>query len=348
MKKFFKTLVETASPSGFEQEAQKVYRDFVTPYADEVKTDVHGNVIALKKGKGNLRFMISGHADEIGLMITYIDENGYLYFRGIGGVDASLLPGLRVDIYPRNSKKLRGIIGRKAIHMMREDENKKIKMEGLWIDIGAKDKKAAEKRVQVGDYVTFSKGMETLYKDVITTKATDNKAGVYIAAAVLKELADKDIDANYYAVSSVQEEIGLRGAKTSAFGIDPHVGIAVDVTFATDHPDTNKKIIGDIKIGAGPVVSRGGNINPKVFELLEESAKDEKVKYQVEAAPRATGTDANAIQVTRAGVAAGLVSIPNRYMHTPNEVISLNDLDAAVKILVKFIEKLNDNIDFTP
>lgn len=347
MKNFFKELVEAPSPSGFEQAAQKVYRDFVTPYADEVTTDVHGNVIALKKGKGGLRFMIAGHADEIGLMITYIDDDGFLYFRGIGGVDVNVLPGLRLDIYNRAGKKIRGVIGKKAIHMMTGDEGK-MKMENLWIDIGAKDKKDAEKRVAVGDYATFSKGMEVLNKDIITTKATDNKAGVYIAAAILKELANKEIDANYYAVSTVQEEVGLRGARTSAFGIDPHVAIAIDVTFTTDHPDTNKKIIGDIKLGAGPVVSRGCNINPKVFDLLEKAAKETKSKYQIEAAPRATGTDANALQVNRAGVATGLVSIPNRYMHTPNEVISLKDLDTTVKILVQFIQYLNEDVDFRP
>ena len=348
MKKFFKELVEAPSPSGFEQPAQEVYRNFVAPLADEVKTDVHGNVIALKKGKGDLRFMISGHADEIGLMITYIDADGFLYFRGIGGVDPSLLPGLRVDIYPRNGKKVvRGIIGRKPIHLMTGDSGK-IKMESLWIDIGAKDKKDAEKRVNVSDYATFSKGMEVLNKDIVTTKATDNKAGVWVAAAVLKELEGQTIDANVYAVSSVQEEVGLRGAKTSAFGIDPHVGLAVDVTFATDHPDTNKKIIGDVKLGAGPVISRGANINHKVFDLLEEAAKNANCKYQIEAAPRATGTDANAIQVNRAGVAAGLVSIPNRYMHTPNEVISLSDLASAAKIIAEFAKLINDKTDFIP
>ena len=218
----------------------------------------------------------------------------------------------------------------------------------LWIDIAAKDKKDAEKRVSVGDVVTFSPGMEVLHKDIITTKATDNKAGVFVAAAVLEDLKDEKIEANIYAVSSVQEELGLRGARTSAYGIDPHVGIAVDVTFATDYPTSNKKISGDVKVGHGPAIAIGGNINPKVLEIIKESADALKIKYQPEAAPRATGTDANAIQVTRAGVATGLVSIPNRYMHTPNEVISLNDLEDAVKILAEFARKINDKTDFIP
>ncbi|MBT3169719.1 MAG: M42 family metallopeptidase [Candidatus Cloacimonetes bacterium] len=347
MKKFFKDLVEAPSPSGFEQAAQEVYRNFVKDYADEVKTDVHGNVIALKKGTGNIRFMVSGHADEIGMMVNYIDENGYIRFLPIGGIDPSLLPGLRVDIYGK--KKYRGVIGKKPIHAMSSaDMNKAPKMDELWIDFGAKDKKDAEKKISVGDFITFSKGMEMLSSHLVTTKATDNKAGVFVAGALLKELANEKTVANVYAVSSVQEEVGLRGARTSAFGIDPHVGIAVDVTVSTDYPGMSKSKFGDISLGKGPAVSVGANINPKVFELLKKAADKAKIKYQVEAAPRATGTDANAIQVTRSGVAAGLISLPNRYMHTPNEIISLNDLSDAVQLIAEFVRLIDDKTDFIP
>lgn len=347
-KKFFKDLVLAPSPSGFEQPAQEVYRNYVKDLADEVKTDVHGNVIALKKGSGKLRFMVVGHADEIGLMIHYIDDDGFLRFKPVGGVDPSLLPGLRVNIY-HNKKVVRGVIGRKPIHLLRPDERTKApKLQDLWIDIGAKDKKTAEKKVSVGDIVTFSPGMEMLSKDLVTTKATDNKAGVYVAGAVLKELAEEQVSANVYAVSSVQEEIGLRGAITSTFGIDPHVGIAIDVTHASDYPGMSKDILGECALGKGPSVSVGANINPKVFELIKKAADNAKVEYQVNAAPRGTGTDANAIQTTRSGVAAGLVSIPNRYMHTPNEIISFKDLDGAVKIIMEFIRLIDDETDFIP
>ncbi len=347
-KKFFKDLVLAPSPSGFEQPAQEVYRNYVKDLADEVKTDVHGNVIALKKGTGKLRFMVVGHADEIGLMIHYIEDTGYLRFKPVGGVDPSLLPGLRVNLYHKG-KVVRGVIGRKPIHLLKPDERTKApKLEELWIDIGAKDKKAAEKKVSIGDIVTFSPGMEMLSSDLVTTKATDNKAGVYVAGAILKELADEKVSANVYAVSSVQEEIGLRGAITSAYGIDPHVGIALDVTHATDYPGLNKAVLGECSLGKGPAIVVGANINPKVFELLKAAADKAKVSYQVEAAPRGTGTDANAIQTTRAGVAAGLVSIPNRYMHTPNEIISFKDLDGAVKIIVEFIKMIDDKTDFIP
>ena len=347
-KKFFQDLVLAPSPSGFEQPAQEAYRNYVKDLADEVKTDVHGNVIALKKGTGKLRFMVSGHADEIGLMIKYIDKEGFIRFSPIGGVDTTLLPGLRVNVY-HNKKVVRGVIGRKPIHLLPMAERGKApKMSDLWIDIGAKDKKAAEKRVSIGDHITFSPGMETLSKDIITTKATDNKVGVFIVGAILKELENEKIAANIYSVSSVQEEIGLRGAITSAYGIDPHVGIAIDVTHATDYPGMNKNELGDVQMGLGPTVAVGANINPKVFELLKKAAGNAKVKYQIEAAPRGTGTDANAIQTTRAGVAAGLISIPNRYMHTPNEVISLKDLQSAVVLLAEFARLIDDNTDFIP
>ncbi len=348
LKKFFKDLVVAPSPSGFEQPAQEVYRNFIKEFADEVKTDVHGNVIALKKGSGKLRFMVVGHADEIGLMVKFIDENGFIHFTMIGGVDTNILPGIRVNLY-HGKKMIRGVIGRKPIHLLKQEERSKApKLEDLWIDIGAKDKKAAEKKVSVGDHITFSPGMVTLARNIVTTKATDNKAGVYVAGALLKELANEKVAPNIYAVSSVQEEIGWRGARTSAFGIDPHVGIAIDVSHATDYPGMNKNVVGDIGLGKGAIIAVGANINPRVFELLKEAAQKAKVDYQIEAAPRGTGTDANAIQTTRAGVAAGLISIPNRYMHTPNEIISFKDLDGAVKILAEFVRMINDKTDFIP
>lgn len=348
MKKFFKNLVEAPSPSGYEQPAQDVYRKFVKKYADEVTTDVHGNVIALKKGKSDLRMMVSGHADEIGLMVNYIDDNGYIYFNPIGGVDATLLPGLKVDIYPGDGK-IRGVIGRKAIHMMEKDEKgKSPKMKDLWIDIGAKDKEEAEKMVSIGDPVTFQLGMEELPNDLALTKATDNKAGVFAAGALLSYLKDTEISVNLYCVSSVQEEIGLRGARTSAYGINPDLGIAFDVTTATDHPKTNKNKYGDISLNKGPVIARGANINPKIYEMLTQTAKEQKIDIQIQGAPRGTGTDANIMQLTRSGVATGLISFPNRYMHTPVEIVSFKDLDSAVKLCGEFVRKIDEDIDFTP
>lgn len=348
LKKFFTDLVEAPSPSGFEQPAQDVYREFVKNYTDDIKTDVHGNVIALRKGKGKLRTMICGHVDEIGFMINYIDSDGFIYVKPVGGIDAGLLPGLRVNIYGDKGV-VRGVFGKKAIHMMdMEERGKALKLTDLWIDIGATDKKDAEKRVSVGNIVTFTPGMEKLNKDVVMTKATDNKVGVFVAGAILKHLANEEIATNLYSVSAVQEEIGIRGARTSAYGIDPDVGIAIDVTITSDHPGTDKKRYGDVGINKGPVVAVGPNINPKVFELLKEAAGVAKIEYQLQVEAGATGTDANAIQVTRSGVATGLVSIPNRYMHSPNEVISLKDLDDTALLIAQFVRMIDDKTDFIP
>lgn len=346
--KFFKDLVLAPSPSGFEQPAQDVYRQYVEKYADEIKTDVHGNVIAKKNGTGNLRFMVVGHADEIGLMVNYIDDNGFIRFVPIGGVDTSILPGLRVQIY-HEKKVIKGVIGKKPIHLLKPEERKNAaKLEDLWIDIGACDKKDAEKKVSIGDPITFMPGLDILNEDIITTKATDNKAGVYIAGLLLKELYKKKIEANIFAVSSVQEEIGLRGAITSSYGIDPHVAIAIDVTHAIDYPGLSKEQLGETNLAKGPTITVGANINPQVYKLMKKAADQAKIDYQIQAAPRGTGTDANAIQLSRSGVATGLISIPNRYMHTPSEIISTKDLDSSVKLLTEFVQLLNSEIDFVP
>ncbi len=346
--KFFEDLVLAPSPSGFEQPAQDVYRRYVEKYADEIKTDIHGNVIAKKNGTGNLRFMVVGHADEIGLMVNYIDDNGFIRFVPIGGVDTSILPGLRVQIY-HEKKVIKGVIGKKPIHLLKPEERKNAaKLEDLWIDIGARDKKDAEKKVSIGDPITFMPGLDILNEDIITTKATDNKAGVYIAGLLLKELHKKKIEANIFAVSSVQEEIGLRGATTSSFGIDPHVAIAIDVTHAIDYPGLSKEQLGETNLAKGPTITVGANINPQVFKLMKKAAEQAKIDYQIQAAPRGTGTDANAIQLTRSGVATGLISIPNRYMHTPSEIISTKDLDSSVKLLLEFVKLLSSEIDFVP
>jgi endoglucanase len=347
-KKFFKSLVEAPSPSGFEQPAQRIYREFTNQYADEVKTDVHGSVYALKKGSGKLNIMVCGHADEIGLMVKYINDKGFVYFSPIGGVDPTNLPGSRVDIH-HEGKVVRGIVGRKAIHLLSPDERGKVpKLSAMYIDIGAKDKKDAEKKVSIGDPITFSKGMESIGKDIVTTKAADNKVGVYIAAMLLKELEGKTVVPNIYSVSAVQEEVGLRGSTTSAFNINPDVAIAIDVTHATDTPDTSKVTDGDVDLGKGPSVAVGAAINPKVFELLKEAAKEQKIDIQVEPCSNRTGTDTDAIQLSRGGVATGLISIPTRYMHTPSEVISLKDVDDSVKLIAAFIEKINDETSFIP
>ena len=347
---FLKQLVATPSPSGFEEPAQKVWQEYVKPFVDEVKKDVHGNVIGIINPNGHPKLMLSGHCDEIGFMISYINEKGFIYFRAIGGVDVNMLPTQRVIIHNKKNKVL-GVIGKKAIHLMDEEERKRAsspKIDSLWIDIGTNKKSDTEKLVSIGDPITFAAGFESLKNDLIVSRGFDDKMGSFIVAETLRLLSKQKIKAAVYGVSTVQEEIGLRGARTSAYGISPDVGIAIDVTHSSDYPGSNPNITGEIKLGKGPAISRGANINPVVFDLLVNIAKTKKIPYQIEASPGATGTDANAIQVNKEGVATGLVSVPNRYMHTPVEVIAMSDLDNAAKLLANFAAKLATNISFIP
>lgn len=344
---FLKKLVSAPSPSGFEGPAQKVVRDYLKPFADKVSGDRNGNVIALKKGSGKLKVMVVGHADEIGFIVNHIDEQGYLYVKPLGGFDVNLLPGLRVEIY-HAGKAIRGIIGKKPIHMLRGgDEGAKLKMEDLWIDIGASNRAAALKKVAVGDVVTYKGDFEQLSDDLIVTKATDNKVGVYVACAVLRELAKKPLKANYYAVSSVGEETTMRGARTSAWQIEPDVAIAVDVTFTSDIPGADKRVFGEVSLAKGPTLSIGAALHPAVHAKLLDVAAKHKIPYQLEIAPGRTGTDADAIHDLKGGSAMAVIGIPNRYMHSPNEVVSLKDLDAAVKLLSAFILSLDDKLDLS-
>ena len=346
---FLRDLVAAPSPSGFEGPAQKVWMDRTSPFADEVKVDVHGNAIAVLNPGGSPRIMLAGHTDEVGFMVKYISDDGFISFATIGGVDIHLAPARRVAIHSENGPVI-GVVGKKPIHLMdpQTRANQKLEWHQLWIDIGAKDRKEAEKRVALGDAVTFLDGFEVLSANCVIGRGFDDKAGSFTVSEVLRLLKGKNIKAAVFAVSTVQEELGLRGAKTSAHGIDPDIGIATDVTFASDHPDTDKKQLGEISLGKGPVIARGPNINPRVFSRLIKLAESRKIPYQVEASPRATGTDANVIQMTRSGVAAALVSIPNRYMHTPVEMVNLNDMENAARLLAAYIESLEPEEDLTP
>jgi len=345
---FLKALLEQSSPSGFEQPVQEVWRRQVKKYADEVRTDVHGNAIAVLNPKGKPRVMLAGHCDEVGFMVNYINDDGFIYFSAIGGVDPVLVSARQVKIFTDKGV-VHGVVGRKAIHMMDQEERKKVpEMHKLWVDIGAKDRKETEKLVAIGDPIIFDTGFRMLRNGLAVGRGFDDRIGSFAVAETLRLLAGKKLKAAVYAVSTVQEEIGLRGAKTSAFGIDPDVGIAVDVGNASDHPDVNKQKVGEMKLGKGPSIARGANINPVVGKGLVAAARKNKIPFQMIGTARATGTDANVIQITRSGVAAGLVSVPNRYMHTPVEVISLDDLDNTCKLLTAYIIGLSSTVDFTP
>lgn len=345
---FLEELFSAPSPSGFEQPAQRVVRRHMAGVAEDVKTDCHGNVIASLNSSATTRVMLAGHVDEIGLMVTHINDKGFIYFAAIGGIDPGLVAGQRVTIHSRKGPIL-GVVGKKPIHHMDEEERRRVpKLKDLWIDIAAKDKKEASKHVAVGDPVTFNHGFQMLLNNIASARGFDDRIGAFVVMETLRSLAGKKLPVALFAVATVQEELGLRGARTSAFGIDPHAGIAVDVGFATDMPDSDQKTYGEVHLGKGPIVSRGANINPVLGRLIEDAADKQEIPYQVIGEPRATGTDANSIQINRAGVAAALVSVPNRYMHTPVELCSLDDVSNAIKLLSATIMSMKPEMDFTP
>ncbi len=345
---FLKELLAAPSPSGFEQPAQAVWRRYMQQHAERVTTDMHGNCIAVLHDGRPTRILLAGHVDELGFIVNYISDDGFIFFKTIGGFDLNLIPGRRVRIHTKQGP-VPGVTGKKAIHVMtEEDRKKKAEIQDLWIDIGVKDKQEAMSLVRVGDPITYTESFEIVRGQVAASRAFDDKAGSFAVGEVLRLLAGKTFDAAVHVVSTVQEEVGLRGAHTSAYGVDPKVGVAVDVCHATDHPDMDRRRVGDIRLGGGPVIARGANINPVVERLLIEAAEAEGIPYQLEAAPGGTGTDANAIQLTRAGVATGLVSIPLRYMHTAAEVVSLEDLANVSRLLAAFIVRVKDDTDFTP
>ena len=345
---FLKRLVDTPGPSGYEQRVQRVLRNRVSAYATDVRTDVLGNVCATVNPDGSPRIMLAGHADEIGFQVRYISDEGMLYFGCIGGHDAIVTVGQRVTVHTLNGP-IPGVLGRTAVHLLDADERKKTpKLDDLWIDIGAKDKADAESVVAIGDCVTYQHELQRLRGDLCVARSFDDKMGVFVVAEALRLLAGSSLKAAVIGVSTVQEEVGLRGARTSAYDVDPQIGIATDVGHSTDYPGGDKKKVGDVKLGGGPKITRGANINPVVFDLLVRTAKEAEIPYQIQATPGGTGTDANVIQLNRAGVATGLIEVPLRYMHTPNEIVNLDDVENAARLMAGFCERVTEEIDWTP
>lgn len=346
---FLKTLIETPSPSGYEAPIQNVTRKWAKQYADSIETDVHGNVIAALNPEGHPRLMFAGHCDQIGFMVQHIDDNGFLRFNPIGGHDVMVLIGQNVTVWGTKTP-VPGVIARKPIHLLHgEDELKKVpRINDLWIDIGAKSKKEASDLIEVGDAITFGLSMTMLQNNTVVGPAMDNKVGVWAVMEALRLLSGRKFDAAIFFVSTVQEEVGLRGATTSSYSIAPDAGLAVDVTFATDHPDIDHKLTGEVHLHKGPVIYRGPNINPRIYEILSTVAKSKKIPFQPAGAARPTGTDANAIQLARGGVATGLISVPNRYMHSPVEMVSLPDLDNTAKLFAEFALTAEKGMDFIP
>ncbi len=347
-RQFLDDLLATPGVSGYEQSVQNVVRDYVEDFATGVETDMHGNLIVGCNTASETRIMFAGHCDQIGLIISQIDENGYLYTQTVGGWDPQQLVGQRVTIWTKQGP-VPGVIARKPIHLLDETERKQVvKAKDLWIDIGCAKKDEADQIVQIGDSVTFKLGITDLINGRVTAPAMDNRSGVWVVIEALRRASERNLTAALFAVSTVQEEIGLRGAKTAAFSVDPQIGIAVDVTHATDCPTVDQRQQGEINLGKGPVIVRGPNINSAVCQQLIEISSQREIPYQLAALGRAAPNDSNALQITRGGVATGLVSIPNRYMHSAVETISLSDIDYAADLLAEFACQVQDYRAFIP
>lgn len=344
---FLKELLDARSPSGFEEEAREVVRKRVEKVADSFSIDALGSCHATLGSKGSPTLMLAGHIDELGLIIKHVSDKGFLYFDAIGGHDRSIISGRRVDILTKKGA-IRGVTGKRAIHLMSPEERRKVpEMHQMWIDIGAKDRDEALERVQIGDAAVYDHGFELLHGSLAVSRAFDDKTGAYTVNEALLRLAKgRKPSCKVVAVSTAQEEIGTRGAITSAYLANPDVALAVDVSHATDHPDADHRKYGRFKLGGGPILTRGPNIHPAVFDQLVTCAEKANIPVQIEADPRPTGTDARSIQVAREGVPTGLVGIPLRYMHTPSEVIDLDDLEAVVQLLVAFARSLTKTTKF--
>ncbi len=338
---FLVDLLTARSPSGYETEAQAVFDRYVKKSADEYRSDPLGNRIAVRNPKGDPILMLAGHIDELGLIIKHVNDKGFLYFDTIGGHDRVMISGRRVNIQTRNGV-VKGVTGKRAVHLMKASEREKVpQIHDMWIDIGAKNKKDALKRVSIGDVATYDQDFELIHGTIGVARAFDNKSGAYIVGETLRRLGKvKKPAASVVSVATTQEEIGTRGAIASGYSVQPHLAVAVDVGHSTDHPDCDPRKHGETKLGGGPIICRGANINPFMFERLLSCAEQHDIPHQLEADPRPTGTDARAIQIGRGGVATGLISVPLRYMHTPSEIVDLEDIENCVRLLTVFAQSL--------
>jgi putative aminopeptidase FrvX len=344
---FLTTLLNTATPSSQEAKGQRVWLDYLKPYADNLETDTYGNAMATRNPKGSPKIMVEGHADEIAFQIQYIDDDGFIWFSGVGGHDPALVRGQRVHIHSRNGEVL-GVVGALAIHMQDRGKVQVPELHELFIDIGATDRKEAEKRVAVGDLITYVVGWQQLSGELYIARACDNRIGTFVAAEALRlcAKAGKKLKACVVAASAVGEENGLYGAQMIGYSVRPDAALVVDVAQATDIPITNKKRFGDTKLGKGPILSRGSVNHPVLVERLEQVATKNKIAFQRGIDPRRSGTDADAIFLQRGGIATAAIGVPNRYMHTPVEAVHLGDLEALAEWLCAFILDLKPGETF--
>ncbi len=338
-REFLTALVNSYGPSGFEAPVVRTWMDYAKQFADEVYTDAYGNGFAVLNPKGDPHILLDGHADEIGLMVSYIDDDGFLWVSTIGGYDAKILPSMRVRVLS-GGKELPGLIGSLPPHMQREsqggNELKRYQFGvNVYVDIGARSKAEAEKHVRVGDPIVLDYGLDELQNGLVCGRALDNRIGIWSSIEALRRVkqSGRTIHARITAVAAVQEEIGCLGAGMAAYSAEPDLAVAVDVTQSVDHPQAEKKRWGDMKVGNGPVLAHGSACHPELNRRIEEVARKARITLQHEAAPRYTGTDADSIYRTRSGIPTTVVSLPQRYMHSPAETVHLADLEQIAELL---------------
>ncbi|HEU4393357.1 MAG TPA: M42 family metallopeptidase [Solirubrobacterales bacterium] len=338
-------LLRAGAPSGYEGPAAQIWRDAASFAA--LSSDGIGSSIA-RVGETAPLLAVVGHIDEIGLIVTHIDEKGFLWFSPVGGWDPQILVGQRVEVRGKDGPVL-GVVGRKPIHLLEAEQRKKVvELKGLHIDVGASDRDEAADLIRVGDPVVIAAEPMPVAGDRLVSRAMDNRLGAYVALESLRRSRERDdLGGSFAAIAAVQEEIGLFGARTAAFEVRPDLAIAVDVTHATDAPGVDEKEIGSHPLGSGPAIGRGSTLSPKVFELLVETAEAEGIEHSISASGRGTSTDADVLQISRAGIPTGLVSIPLRYMHSPVEMVDLRDVEATVELLAAFAARLTADIDLS-
>ena len=345
---FLERLANTPTPPGHEARGQRVWLDYVKPFADETFSDSYGNTVAVLNKGGSPRLMLAAHADEIAMAVNYIDENGYIYVRKLGGIDPAISRAQRITIHSRKGD-VPGVVGNVAPHLTRHDGDRKPpKIHELFIDIGAENRKEAEQLVRIGDPITLNDRFELLRNDRAVARAFDNRIGTFAVAEALRLLhaSREKLKPEILAVSNIMEEVGLLGARQIAYSLKPDLALVVDVTHATDYPGVHKPEHGDIKIGQGPTLTHGSCNHPLMVDRLEEVATARGIPVQHEAISATSGTDTDVIFWTRGGIPSALVSLPNRYMHSPVELVSLADLEKISELLAGFALSLQAGEQF--
>jgi endoglucanase len=342
-----KTLLTAAGPSGYETAPSKAFRDAAGAFA-EISSDSTGTTVARVAGTGGgLTLGLFGHIDEIGLMVSHIDDDGFLYFVSVGGWDPAILVGQRLDVITRNGT-IPGVVGKKPIHLLGPDDRKKVpEMRELHIDIGVDGGDEARGLVEIGDVAVIAAEPVELPNGRFVSRAMDNRLGAYVALEAARLVAeDGGAPGDVCAIANTQEETNFTGSTTTAFSLEPDVAIVIDVTHATDAPGIDEKENGRHKLGSGPALVRGSSLSPAVYDLLAQTARDEGIEFTVEATGRMTGTDADAVVLSRGGIPTGIVQIPLRYMHSPVELAQLSDVEACARLIAAFAKRLTADVSF--